>query len=83
MSAAKIPALLQPSRRMSPGTAAVYGYMCEFFARNDQLPPIEFVREHMGWASPNAVMWHTRQLEALGMIERNETGKYRFTRRDQ
>lgn len=81
----KVPVLLQAaeSSRMSPSTAAVYGYMREFFGRNDQLPPMEMVRDHMGWASANAALGHIRKLEGLGLIERNEAGKYRFTRRGQ
>ena len=68
---------------MGASTTAVYGYLREFFGRNDQLPPMESVRDHMGWASNNAVLGHVRKLEELGMIERNEVGKYRFTRRSE
>lgn len=78
----KVAALLQAprSRRMNPSTEAVYGYMREFFGRNDQLPPVECVRAYMGWSSPNAVTYHLERLEGLGVIERNEVGKYRFRR---
>jgi len=80
MRAGRVPALLRPRRSLSPGTAAVYGYMREFFTDNDQLPPIELVRKHMGWASQNAVVWHIKRLESIGMIERNAVDKYRFSR---
>ena len=55
-------------------------FMRAFFAKNDQLPPCQYVRMAFGWKSDNAAQTHIAQLERRGYLERNETGKYRFTR---
>lgn len=82
---ASVAALFRPltkARRGQLGASslAVLRYMREFFERNDQLPPMESIREHMGWASQNAATTHVARLERAGLIERNEVGKYRFRR---
>ncbi len=66
--------------RLGASSHAVLRYMREFFERNDQLPPMEFISAHMGWASPNAAATHVARLERAGLIERNEVGKCRFRR---
>lgn len=65
-----------------PGHRAkdVLAYMREFFTSNDQLPPARVVAEKFGWASVNAAHIHIRSLVKAGHLERNEAGKYRFSR---
>lgn len=65
-----------------PGNRAkdVLVYMKEFFVANDQLPPARVVAQKFGWASVNAAHIHIRSLVKAGHLERNEAGKYRFTR---
>jgi sulfur relay (sulfurtransferase) DsrC/TusE family protein len=66
-----------------PGNRAqdVLAYMREFFVANDQLPPARMVADKFGWASENAAYTHISSLVKTGHLERNEAGKYRFTRR--
>jgi SOS-response transcriptional repressor LexA len=69
--------MLKPSKRQGE----VLRYLAEFYARNDQLPPLDTVCAHFGWRSWNAAMDHVRALERKGYLERNDVGKYRFTSR--
>ncbi|MDH4417678.1 MAG: hypothetical protein QE485_10670 [Acidovorax sp.] len=52
----------------------------EFFAENDQLPPIACVNAHFGWSSSNAAQHHMDMLVRHGRLERNAVGKLRFAR---
>lgn len=66
---------------LTPKQAAVLSYMKEFFAANDQLPPLDVISDHFGFRSGNGSS-HTRQaLVKAGYIERNSIGKYRFVRK--
>ena len=58
----------------------VLNFMREFFAENDQLPPMEHIADHFGWSSPMAAQSHINALVKHGLIERNACGKYRFSR---
>lgn len=66
----------------SPVQEMVLGFMREFFAQNDQLPPAHAISEHFGWKLKQNADWHVRALEREGRIERNAVGKYRFTREE-
>ncbi|KRC36254.1 hypothetical protein [Acidovorax sp. Root219] len=60
----------------------VLAYMREFFATEDQLPPVPLVAKHFGWASPNGAQFHIDGLLRLGYLERNAVGKLRFPRKE-
>jgi SOS-response transcriptional repressor LexA len=61
----------------------VLDFMRDFHVRNDQLPPMSAISKHFGWKSDNAAKTFADILEAKGYIEKNEVGKYRFTREEQ
>jgi SOS-response transcriptional repressor LexA len=67
-------------KEISPVQVMVLGYMREFFAENDQLPPAQVISNRFGWNSVANARWHVRKLERHGYIEPNATGKYRFKR---
>lgn len=58
----------------------VLDFMRAFYARNDQLPPMAFISRHFGWKSQNAAQTFADILAAKGFIEKNDVGRYRFTR---
>ena len=58
----------------------VYEYLYDYYAENDQLPPMSKIADHFGFSSPNAAHTHMKHLEAKGFIEPNENGKWRFKR---
>lgn len=58
----------------------VLEFMHSFFEANDQLPPMRAISQHFGWKSDNAAVTFAAILEAKGYIEKNEVGRYRFTR---
>ena len=60
--------------------AAVLGFMREYFAENDQLPPVHVISSHFGYKSLTSAHDHIKALEAKGCIEKNAVGKYRFAR---
>jgi hypothetical protein len=60
----------------------VYDYMRDYFDRNDQLPPPDALMDHFGWQSRNTVQDFRTHLMYRGWIEKNEAGKYRFTREE-
>jgi SOS-response transcriptional repressor LexA len=59
---------------------SVLGFMHQFFADNDQLPPMHAIAKQFGWASTNAAHEICAQLERRGYIEKNVVRKYRFVR---
>jgi SOS-response transcriptional repressor LexA len=59
---------------------SVLGFMRQFLAGNDQLPPMHAIAKNFGWASTNAAQEVCAQLERKGYIEKNVVGKYRFVR---
>jgi SOS-response transcriptional repressor LexA len=67
-------------RPLSKKQMELLSFMRFYFARNDQLPSAEAIRDHFGWSSPNAAHCAREVLERKGWIERNEAGKYRFSR---
>lgn len=60
--------------------AALLAYMREFEAANDNMPTIQTIAAHFGWASTNSAFEQMRALEKKGRIERNEQGGWRFVR---
>ncbi|WP_440111732.1 hypothetical protein [Acidovorax sp. BL-A-41-H1] len=64
----------------TPRNKDVLAYMREFFAENDQLPPIATISQHFGWASTQAAQAHADALVRHGLLERNAVGKLRFAR---
>ncbi|EPD35103.1 hypothetical protein N5D66_28005 [Delftia tsuruhatensis] len=66
----------QPSER----SMQVLAFMREFFAANDQLPPVDLIAAHFGWSSANAAQTHINTLLKHGQVERNACGKLRFAR---
>lgn len=69
------------SRPPAGASQRVLTYMRDFYLANDQLPPARLICDHFGWRSANAAHTHIRTLAKAGAIERNEAGKYRFSRR--
>ena len=69
-----------PSAAPSPQNREVLAFMREFFAQNDQLPPLKFISVRFGWTSVEAATWHVAALVRHGLIERNACGKMRFAR---
>lgn len=61
----------------------VLDFIRAFHAKNDQLPPMSSIAEAFGWKSVNSAQTFANILEAKGYIERNEVGKYRFTRAER
>ena len=69
--------------RMATPSAAhlrVLAFMREFFAENDQLPPVHVISKRFGWSSDSAADWHVQALLRFGRLERNVVGKLRFAR---
>lgn len=60
----------------------VLAFMREFFAENDQLPPVAVVARHFGCAAATAD-WHIQALIKHGLLQRNVLGKLKFARRAQ
>lgn len=58
----------------------VMDYMREFFAENDQLPPLAMVSKRFGWKSVYSAQLHIEQLVRLRRLEANAAGKLRFVR---
>lgn len=67
-------------RPITPGQRRVLDYLRDFYEQNDQLPPMHAIRAHFGWSSDNAAQSHIDGLAARGYLERNEVGKWRFSR---
>ena len=55
-------------------------YLQDFYKENDQLPPMQSIRDKFDWASCNSALTALRQLEKRELIEKNAVGKYRFFR---
>lgn len=68
------------STALTDKQAAVLAFMREFEAANDNMPTMQTIAAHFGWASPNAVNDHMRFLAKKGAIERNAQGGWRFAR---
>lgn len=58
----------------------VLQYMREFFAENDQLPPMAHIAGYFGWASEQSALEHIESLMRHELVERNACGKLRFVR---
>lgn len=67
-------------RTITPGQRRVLDYLRTFLAENDQLPPIQAIAAHFGWASWNAAQTHVAGLAKRGYLERNAVGKWRLAR---
>lgn len=63
---------------LSNRQSEAFTFMVQFFAENDQLPPVATVAAHMDIFSNHAHEIAVA-LEKKGWIERNAVGKYRFT----
>lgn len=46
----------------------VLGFMRDFFAQNDQLPPVAVISAEFGWASPQSAHEHLQKLARFGHI---------------
>ena len=82
--AATIRGKAKPPGKRAPGPTRrnlqVLGYMRDFFAQNDQLPPMAHIAAHFGWSSDQSALEHVESLMRHGLIERNACGKCRFSR---
>lgn len=65
---------------MTQAQQKVWDYIRAYFGQNDQLPPMNAIRENFKWASNNAAVEHCAALEGIGRLERNAAGRYRFKR---
>lgn len=68
------------SKPLTARQQQVLAYCREFFAENDQLPPIHRINDHFGWKSLNAAQNHMDSLVRHRLLERNAVGKLRFAR---
>ena len=57
----------------------VLAYMREFFAENDQLPPVAAIARHFDFCD-SAADYHVKALIKFKRVERNAVGKLRFAR---
>ena len=60
--------------------AAILAFLRRYFWENDMLPPSRTIQLHFGFASQTSAMVHMKALARKGAIERNEAGKWRFSR---
>jgi SOS-response transcriptional repressor LexA len=58
----------------------VYQFLVDYFNRNDQLPSCRAISNHFGWSSDNAAFCFMSTLQKRGFIEKNDAGKWRFSR---
>ena len=58
----------------------VLGFMLQFLAENDQLPPMSAIAAYFGFKSPNSAQDHAYALLRKGYLERNAIGNLRFAR---
>ena len=58
----------------------VLGFMLQFLAENDQLPPMSAIAPYFGFRSPNSAQEHVNALARKGFLERNAVGNFRFVR---
>ena len=58
----------------------VLAFMRQFFADNDQLPPMAVIARAFGWVSVQSAHEHLHKLARFGHIEKNAVGKWRFAR---
>jgi SOS-response transcriptional repressor LexA len=70
------------TRELSASQHKVLCFAIDYYAENDQLPPMSAVKAHFGYGSTNAATSHYFALEAKGYVEKNAAGKYRFTQRN-
>lgn len=57
----------------------VLRFMHDFFLANQQLPPVERISWHFGWASNNNTHEHLARLTTKGYLTKNVVGKNKFT----
>ena len=65
--------------RATPRQLVALKVMWEFYLRNDNLPPMDWIAQEMGFSSSSGACEHALRLEIKGYLTRTETGKYRFT----
>lgn len=58
-------------RMVSPGAAELYVYLRRYDTRHGYAPTLREMQHALGWRSPNSASHHLRQLEAVGLIERD------------
>lgn len=56
---------------------AISAYCADYLRRNDMFPTTRTLADHLGVAQTAAVD-HLKALDAKGVIEKNEAGRYRF-----
>lgn len=66
-------------KSLSARQAEAFAFMVQFFAENDQLPPVATAMSTHMSIFPNHANEICIALEKKGWIERNAVGKYRFT----
>lgn len=67
-------------KQATPPQLEVLGYLREFFAENDQLPPATQIAARFGWKCRNTPLYYLKALERLKLLERNECGNLMFAR---
>jgi SOS-response transcriptional repressor LexA len=65
---------MRNTRPLTIRQAEALDFIRAFYDRNDQLPPVDTIAEHFGFASRNAAHEMLLALERKGHIERNEVG---------
>lgn len=58
----------------------VFVFLLEFFAANDQMPPLSEIQRHFGMKSRNSALLCLRQLEKERLLQRNSLGNLMFPR---
>lgn len=81
-SGERMPSRTGPRKAVAPSLISleVLAFMRQFFAENDQLPPMAVTAQAFGWVSDDAVRHHMVSLARFGHIEKNAVGKWRFAR---
>jgi len=70
---------MSTTRHLTNLQSHVFDFMREFFRKNDQLPPVDYIANEFG-RYPNQIHEMLISFQKKGLIERNVVGKWRFTR---
>lgn len=54
-----------------PAAQVLYDFIRRFMKQNGYAPTLREMRDGLGWGSPNSVTHYLRQLDAIGLIERD------------
>lgn len=58
-------------RLVSQAAGALYEYIRRYMKKHGYAPTLREMQAEFGWSSPNAATHHLKQLEAVGLVERD------------